>query len=130
MRRTKRGRTSLFSLSLLAFLGIFAYGAFLFGPIQWHYLLVKKCVKDALLEYQLSGALSSAKTKIKSSFYREKVPRYLDAERVCKLRESRRTLTVTCQWNKEVIIPVLEKKVIRRFDIHMSIDESGVIEQF
>ena len=130
MRSTKRGRTNLFSLAMLASLGIAAYGAFLFGPIQWHYLLVKKCAKDALLEYQVSGALSSAKTKLKSSFFREKVPAYLDAERVCKFRESRRTLTVTCQWNKEVIIPVLDKKVIRRFDVNMSIDESGVIEQF
>lgn len=130
MRGSLRGRISLFSLAVLTSLAIGGYGAYLFGPIQWHYLLVKKCAKDALLEYRVSGALSSAKTQLKSSFYREKVPDYLDPKRDCKFRDSRRQLNITCTWQKDVFVPVIEKTVTRRFHLNLSIDEDGVIEQF
>ena len=130
MRGMTRGRISLFGLAVLASLAIGGYGAVLFGPIQWHYLLVKKCAKDALLEYRVSGTLSSAKTQLKSSFYREGVPDYLDPKRTCRFRDSRRELNITCSWQKDVFIPGIEKTVTRRFNLNLSIDESGVIEQF
>ena len=130
MRGANRGRISLFSLAVLASLAIGGYGAVLFGPIQWHYLLVKKCAKDSLYEYKVSGALSSAKTQLKSSFYREGVPDYIDPKRACTFRNSKRALNISCGWQKDVFIPVIEKTVTRRFNLNLSIDESGVIEQF
>lgn len=130
MRHTQRGKSNFFSLTVLAALAIFSYGGYLFGPIQWHYLLVKKCTKDALLEYKVSGALSSAKTQLKSSFFREGVPEYINPKRDCKFHESRRSLRVICQWSKTVLIPGIEKSVTREYYISASIDEAGVVEQF
>ena len=74
----------MFSLAMLAGLGIASYGAFLFGPIQWHYLLVK--YYQDVVRISGLGALSSAKTRLRSTFP-GKGSCYLE-ERVCKFRES------------------------------------------
>ena len=114
---------------MLAVLFCIGYAAYLFGTPHWHYRMMKKIAKDAVLTYRVSGSRQSAEQRYKSGLKQERIPLYID-DRDCLFIEAKSQFSIECEWTAPIVIPILEMDVSQNYRFKTTIDRNGTVQDY
>ena len=129
-RWQQQGKTSSWMMLILLVVGLYV-GFKFFQPV-WVSLEMRKIAKDAALTYRLTGDRSQAEYKIESGMKKEHIPLYIK-DRPCQFWEGSSDFKVKCSWIAPILLEVPGWRSFefrRNFDVQISVDNEGVVNEF
>ena len=124
-----RGRRGFMSKAVLVMLLLIGYALYLFGPPQWYFLQMKSLVREAAMTYKTSGSVQASRSTLLRRMTDARIPFYI-ADRDCQFRDLRQELRIECSWVAPILIEWASLDFSKPYEYKLSVDKSGVVEEY
>ena len=129
LRKTRAGRTNIFSILLLAAVGVVLVGAWTFGPYYLDFMYVKEASASAALKWYAEEDERGGRNRLVQKLEENGID-YLDPKQ-CEFSRSRdMTIRVYCHYEVYAYYPFSDYYKILPFEVDNYVDSRGNLEQY